>query len=200
MAAGALASAMGASGLATSASAATPRFSPAVTGASTATPATVTAPTAAPIFARLVAVRLPAGPVVIRKPAVRRPSPAALAAARIAAEEKRALSVALSEVGKPYVYGAAGPGAFDCSGLTRFAYAAAGVRLPRTSYAQIGATARVSGRDLRPGDLLFFYSGGHVGIYVGHGMMVDAPHSGARVRVESVAWFGPLAATGRPRA
>ena len=112
-----------------------------------------------------------------------------------------AVSVALSQVGKPYVYGAAGPNAFDCSGLAQYAYARAGVPLPRYSGQQLVDTRPVSAASLQPGDLVFFYPGAtHVGIYVGNGAMVDAPHTGAAVRVESIEYFGPLVGATRPTA
>lgn len=95
-----------------------------------------------------------------------------------------AVSYAYSKLGSPYVWGATGPHAFDCSGLTQAAYRAAGVSLPRTTYAQIGAGRRVARSQLQPGDLVFFYSGiSHVGIYVGDGKMIHAPNPSARVRV-----------------
>jgi peptidoglycan DL-endopeptidase CwlO len=99
----------------------------------------------------------------------------------------RAVEVAMSQLGKAYVWGANGPTAFDCSGLTSYAWARAGKRLPRTSRAQYAATRRVSRGELQPGDLLFFAKPGrpihHVGMYIGNGQMVEAPHRRARVRV-----------------
>jgi cell wall-associated NlpC family hydrolase len=99
---------------------------------------------------------------------------------------------ALRQVGKPYRWGASGPGAFDCSGLTMRAYQTAGLRLPRTSRAQFQSGRRLGGLgQMRPGDLLFFgrswRSINHVGMYIGNGQMVHAPYSGARVRVASIA-------------
>ncbi|WP_217176872.1 C40 family peptidase [Streptomyces sp. AC495_CC817] len=95
-----------------------------------------------------------------------------------------AISYAYSKIGSPYVWGATGPNAFDCSGLTLAAYRAAGVSLPRTTYSQINAGPRVARSDLRPGDLVFFYSGiSHVGIYIGNGQMIHAPNPSAPVRV-----------------
>jgi NlpC/P60 family len=110
------------------------------------------------------------------------------------------VQVALAQVGTPYVFGGAGPGGFDCSGLTQYAYAAAGIQLPRTAAEQFAATPEVPLTDARPGDLLFFYPGiTHVGIYLGDGLMVDAPHPGAFVRVEQFEpWFGPVMGVGRP--
>ncbi|MET9351443.1 NlpC/P60 family protein [Streptomyces sp. NPDC006617] len=98
-----------------------------------------------------------------------------------------AVAYAYQKLGSPYVWGATGPNAFDCSGLTQAAYRAAGVSLPRTTYAQIDAGRRVSRSDLLPGDLVFFYSGiSHVGIYVGNGQMIHAPNPSAPVRVAPV--------------
>ncbi|MGC0330005.1 cell wall-associated NlpC family hydrolase [Streptomyces sp. SAI-170] len=95
-----------------------------------------------------------------------------------------AVSYAYSKLGSPYVWGATGPDAFDCSGLVQAAYRSAGVELPRTTYAQIGAGRRVSRSELLPGDLVFFYSAiSHVGIYIGNGQMIHAPNPSAPVRV-----------------
>jgi hypothetical protein len=129
------------------------------------------------------------------------PIPAAfvrLAEARQIGEE--AAAEALAQVGKPYVLGANGPGAFDCSGLSKFAYALLGINLPRTAVEQFVAAPHVPMSDAQPGDLLFFYPGiTHVGIYLGDGLMVDAPHAGGYVRVEAFSpWFGPVMGVGRP--
>ncbi|WP_395572090.1 NlpC/P60 family protein [Streptomyces sp. BK79] len=98
-----------------------------------------------------------------------------------------ALAYARQKLGSPYVWGATGPDAFDCSGLVQAAYRAAGVSLPRTTYAQIDAGRRVGRSELRPGDLVFFYSGiSHVGIYAGNGQMIHAPNPSAPVRVAPV--------------
>lgn len=97
---------------------------------------------------------------------------------------RRLVDTALAQVGKRYQWGAAGPNAFDCSGLTSYAYRAAGVSIPRTSTAQARATASVSPRDIRPGDLVFFGRPvGHVAVYIGDGEFVESPNSGNRVRV-----------------
>ncbi len=86
-----------------------------------------------------------------------------------------AVAYAMAQVGKSYVYGAAGPSAFDCSGLTMMAWAQAGVSLPHSSGAQFNSGARVAASDLRPGDLVFYYSPiSHVGMYIGNGMIVHA--------------------------
>lgn len=95
-----------------------------------------------------------------------------------------AVAFAYGALGKPYVWGATGPSAYDCSGLTQAAWQAAGVSLPRTTYTQINAGQRVSRSQLAPGDLVFFYSGiSHVGLYVGDGKMIHAPRPGAPVRI-----------------
>ncbi len=98
-----------------------------------------------------------------------------------------AVAYAYQKLGSPYVWGATGPDAFDCSGLTQAAYRAAGVSLPRTTYAQIDTGRRVARSELLPGDLVFFYSGiSHVGIYIGKGQMIHAPNPSAPVRVAPV--------------
>ncbi|MEU3519244.1 NlpC/P60 family protein [Streptomyces sp. NPDC006654] len=98
-----------------------------------------------------------------------------------------AVAYAYSKLGSPYVWGATGPDAFDCSGLAQAAYRSAGVSIPRTTYAQINAGRRVSRSELQPGDLVFFYSGiSHVGIYIGNGQMIHAPNPSAPVRVAPV--------------
>ncbi len=95
-----------------------------------------------------------------------------------------AIAYAYSKLGSPYVWGATGPDAFDCSGLTQAAYRSAGVSLPRTTYSQIDAGRRVARSELLPGDLVFFYSGiSHVGLYIGNGQMIHAPNPSAPVRV-----------------
>lgn len=102
---------------------------------------------------------------------------------------REAISVALSEVGKPYVYGAEGPNSFDCSGLTQYAAAAAGVHIPRTAAEQYQNLQKVNPTDIQPGDLIFpdaeFDNGspGHVMMYIGNGECVEAPHTGEDVKV-----------------
>ncbi|MFE2551406.1 NlpC/P60 family protein [Streptomyces sp. NPDC059355] len=106
----------------------------------------------------------------------------------------RAVAFAYGAIGKPYIWGATGPGSFDCSGLTQAAWRSAGVSLPRTTYTQINAGQRVSRDQLAPGDLVFFYSGvTHVGMYIGNGQMIHAPRPGSTVRVapiDSMPWAG----------
>jgi peptidoglycan DL-endopeptidase CwlO len=98
-----------------------------------------------------------------------------------------AVATARKQVGKPYVWAAAGPGAFDCSGLTMYSWSAAGVALPHSSSMQMGVGNRVSRSQLQPGDLVFFYSPiHHVGLYVGGGMMIHAPTSNDVVKYASI--------------
>lgn len=99
-----------------------------------------------------------------------------------------ALSAAQSKIGTPYVWGATGPGSFDCSGLTSWAYAQAGVTLPRISQDQANAGTRIYDQSqLKPGDLVIFYGDQHhVGLYAGNGQTLHAPRSGTNVRYESM--------------
>ncbi|MFC7816227.1 MULTISPECIES: C40 family peptidase [unclassified Streptomyces] len=103
-----------------------------------------------------------------------------------------AFAAAQSKIGTPYVYGATGPSSFDCSGLTSWAYAQAGVGIPRTSQAQTGAGTRISSMsDLQVGDLVFFFSDlHHVGLYAGNGQVLHAPRTGTNVRYESMGTIG----------
>ncbi|WP_411120850.1 NlpC/P60 family protein [Streptomyces sp. x-19] len=99
----------------------------------------------------------------------------------------KAIAFARAQIGKPYVWGATGPSSYDCSGLTQAAWRAAGVDLPRTTWDQVKVGTRVSSSDLQPGDLVFFFNDiSHVGMYIGGGEMIHAPHPGASVRVESI--------------
>ena len=105
-----------------------------------------------------------------------------------------AVDVAMAQRGKPYVWAASGPDSFDCSGLTAFAYKAAGIGLPHSSAQQSRMGQAVARADLQPGDLVFFYSPvSHVGIYIGNGQMVHAPTSGDVVKVASVDSMGGYA-------
>lgn len=101
----------------------------------------------------------------------------------------QALRWALTRRGDPYVWGAAGPNAFDCSGLVMWAYAKVGISLPHYTGNQWNMGIHVSRGDLQPGDLVFFYPTiSHVGLYIGNGLMVDAPDFGQTVKVEPVMW------------
>ena len=125
------------------------------------------------------------------------PAPDAPVVADSAAAQ-RAVDVAMAQRGKPYVWAATGPSAFDCSGLTSYAFRAAGISLPRASRNQAGVGRAVSRAELRPGDLVFFYSPiSHVGIYIGNGQMVHAPTSGDVVKVASIDSMGGYAGARR---
>lgn len=102
-----------------------------------------------------------------------------------------AVDFARAQIGKPCVWGAMGPGSYDCSSLTQAAWKAAGVALPRTANDQAVAGVAVPLSDIRLGDLVLFNGHvGHVGIYSGNGMMVHAPSPGAAIREESIHWAG----------
>jgi peptidoglycan DL-endopeptidase CwlO len=100
-------------------------------------------------------------------------------------------NVALSQLNTPYVWAGAAPGGFDCSGLVMWAYAQVGVSLPHSTYAQYGYGVPVSRDQLQPGDLVFFDGLGHVGIYIGGGQFVHAPHTGDVVKISSMdeSWY-----------
>ena len=101
----------------------------------------------------------------------------------------QALRWALSRVGDPYVWGAGGPNAFDCSGLVLWAYAQVGISLLHYTGDQWNEGEHISRDQLEPGDLVFFFSDlSHVGLYVGNGLMVDAPTFGIPVHVEPIYW------------
>ena len=103
------------------------------------------------------------------------------------------------QLGRPYRWGAAGPYAFDCSGLVMWAYRHVGVSLPHHAASQIGHGSRVSRGNLQPGDLVFFgYPIHHVGMYVGGGDFIEAPYTGANVRISSLRGRGDFAGACRP--
>ena len=112
----------------------------------------------------------------------------------------KAVAFAYAQLGKPYQWGATGPGSFDCSGLAQAAWAAAGVSIPRTTYAQWAALPHISTSALEPGDLLYFDGIGHVAIYVGGGYLIDAPQTGMDVqKVPLSGWYAStLVGAARP--
>ncbi|HEU5036948.1 MAG TPA: C40 family peptidase [Nocardioides sp.] len=123
-------------------------------------------------------------------------APAAPSARRVGS----AMSIAVHQKGDPYRYGASGPSAFDCSGLTFYAFRKAGFKhIPRTSSAQAHFAKHIKRSTMKRGDLIFFYSGGgvyHVGVYAGfthgHRWVLHAPYSGTRVRTDKLwtdKWF-----------
>jgi cell wall-associated NlpC family hydrolase len=125
------------------------------------------------------------------------PAPSGPIVANSAAAQT-AVDTAMAQRGKPYVWAAAGPGSFDCSGLVLFAYKAAGINLAHSSLQQSQMGQAVSRANLQPGDLIFFYSPvSHVGIYIGNGQMVHAPTSGDVVKVASIDAVGGITAMRR---
>ena len=124
-------------------------------------------------------------------PATKPPTPTRKLASARAAMSQRVVRYAKRFIGVRYVYGGSSPrSGFDCSGFVRYVYAHFGVSLPHSSYAQFGDGRRVSRRSLRPGDLVFFDGVGHVGLYVGNGRFIHAPHTGTRVQITPLAgWY-----------
>ena len=112
----------------------------------------------------------------------------------------KAVAFAYAQLGKPYQWGATGPGSYDCSGLAQAAWAAAGVSIPRTTYAQWAALPHISTSALEPGDLLYFDGMGHVAIYVGGGDIIDAPQTGMDVqKIPLSGWYSStLVGAARP--
>lgn len=104
----------------------------------------------------------------------------------------KAVQFAYAQIGKPYRYGGVGPSSYDCSGLTGASWKAAGVSLTRTSYGQLGKYKTVSKSSLKPGDIVGFYRGSHVGIYVGNGYVIHASRPGkpiAKVKMSSMPYY-----------
>ena len=118
----------------------------------------------------------------------------------VAGPAGRVVAFAFGQLGKPYRWGSAGPNSYDCSGLTLAAWNRAGVSLPHNAARQYNAMGHVSRAELRPGDLVFFYSRiSHVGVYIGGGKMIHAPEYGENVRVASID-SQPIHGFGRPAA
>lgn len=114
---------------------------------------------------------------------------------------EKAVAFAYAQLGKPYVWGAAGPDAYDCSGLVQAAWAAAGVSIPRDTYSQYASLPHVPMSSIQLGDLIFFDGLGHVGIYVGNNTIIDAPQSGEDVELVSLSspWYAQtLVGAARP--
>jgi cell wall-associated NlpC family hydrolase len=111
----------------------------------------------------------------------------------------QAVAIAMQYLGTPYVWGGASPGGFDCSGLVMYVYSQLGVSLPHNAAAQYGMGVAVPRTALEPGDLVFFDGLGHVGIYVGNGAFIHAPHTGDVVRVSSLSGYYSSAFVGARR-
>jgi cell wall-associated NlpC family hydrolase len=122
------------------------------------------------------------GPTIVPPPPVNVPTGSP------GAGHPQAASIALQYLGVPYVWGGASPSGFDCSGLVMYVYAQLGISLPHYTVAQWNASEPISSP--APGDLVFFNGLGHVGIYIGGGRFVDAPHTGSVVRIDSISSFG----------
>ncbi len=138
----------------------------------------------------------PAAPAVAPAPAP--PAAAPAPAGEGSGAARSAVQTALAQVGDAYVWGAGGPNAFDCSGLTQYAYAAAGISLPHSSRMQSQMGTAVTRAQLQPGDLIFYYSPvSHVSMYIGNGQMVHASTSSEPVQVVSVDSMGGITAMRR---
>jgi cell wall-associated NlpC family hydrolase len=136
------------------------------------------------------AFALLAGAGIVLTPAIAEAGTASASAAVAAptAAAQAAVNTALAQVGKPYAWGAAGPGSYDCSGLAQYAYKAAGISLPHSSRTQSTMGTPVSKANLKPGDLVFFYSPvSHVAVYIGNGQIVHASTAGQPVKVINLA-------------
>ena len=120
----------------------------------------------------------PAKPAPTATPA---PSPSPSPKPAPASPASLAVQFAGNQIGKPYVWGATGPDSYDCSGLVQAAWSAAGVSIPRDTYSQWAALPHVPQSSIQPGDLMFYDAEGHVAIYVGGGMIIDAPQPGQNV-------------------
>jgi cell wall-associated NlpC family hydrolase len=154
---------------------------------------------AAPATGRGAAAAAPAA----RAPSPRAPAPPAPAAPSAPPSGNGGAGAAIAEaqrqLGKPYVWGAAGPNAFDCSGLTAWAWRAGGVSLPHFSGAQYASTTHVSMSAIQPGDLIFYESPDqHVALYVGGGQIIHAPHAGSVVKYDSLYYWNVTMMASRP--
>jgi cell wall-associated NlpC family hydrolase len=151
--------------------------------------------------ARTAGIRLHVGPgVIVRTTSVSRLRQARTAwlgrehrYQRITRRRHLVVRSALGQRGTRYAWGGASPSGFDCSGLVMWAYRRAGISLPHSTYALIELGRAVSRRSIQPGDLVFSEGGGHVGIYIGHGMVVHAPHSGTVVSVARLGTWSVIA-------
>ncbi len=121
-------------------------------------------------------------------------------AARQKVKAAKAVAMAKKQVGDPYRFGGTGPGAFDCSGLVQYAWAKAGIKIPRVTYSQYSRIRKkVTWSNLKPGDLMFFRGKGHVGMFVGHGRMIHSPSTGKTVRIEKLSGWRKASFAGAVR-
>jgi cell wall-associated NlpC family hydrolase len=139
-----------------------------------------------------------AAPPPTTSPPTTAPAPPPPSGANVPAPgSSTAVHYAYAQLGKPYQWGGAGPGSFDCSGLTMMAWAAAGVSLPHLAQGQYDLSRHIPLSDVLPGDLIFFGTPTnvfHVGIYIGGGQMIDAPETGQDVSISSIYWSDLLGA------
>jgi cell wall-associated NlpC family hydrolase len=138
-----------------------------------------------------VALAVGAGVVLTPLPAFAASSTSTAATQILApnATAQAAVNTAMAQVGKPYAWAGAGPNAFDCSGLAQYAFKAARITLPHSTGSQAKLGTPVARTALKPGDLVFFYGGGHVGIYIGNDQVVHAPTAGDVVKVTKIAYM-----------
>lgn len=177
-----------------------------VTSSSPSTPAApvVTTPTPAPAPVVTTPAPVVTTPTPTPAPAPAPPAAPAPAPTTSASTGQAALNWAMTQLGKPYVWGATGPNGYDCSGLTMRAYQNAGVSLPRTTRDQYAAVAHVPVGAMRPGDLIFYSDNGaasgiyHLAIYAGNGMRVQSPSPGKTVEYVKIWWTNVLPLAGRP--
>ena len=169
------------------------------TPTTTAAPApTSTTPAPSPTTAAAAPAPAPAdlGPPVSSSPRPTPPTPSSHAAGVRA----QIVSLVESQVGVPYVFGGSSPSGFDCSGLVQWAYTQSGMSVPRGATDQLHATRRIPLSDLQPGDLVFYNGNdslmGHVAVYVGNGQIVQALHSGAPVKYDSLYFWDAIAGAG----
>jgi cell wall-associated NlpC family hydrolase len=170
----------------------------ATTTATTAKRASPTTPS--PVAAPTTARPAPTAPAPVKvTPTTTPPAPVSKPAPPASSRGRAAVAFAQSQLGKAYAFGGAGPDSYDCSGLTMMAWRAAGVSLDHYAADQYAFTAHVPIANLQPGDLVFLGSDlHHVGIYVGGGQMIDAPHTGAVVRYDPIFWPDLQPFGGRP--
>lgn len=140
--------------------------------------------------------RTPAQPIAALAAAL--PQQTTATASRSSSRAAVAVAFVRSEIGARYLWGGTGSGGFDCSGLTQAAWRRAGVSIPRTSYAQLSSLPRVSLSHLMPGDIVGYYGGSHVALYVGGGMVVEANNPGEGVVLRSLRYDGRPTSAVRP--